>query len=285
MKTIAFSNKGNYWTTRYSFVSSCIGWIKDHMVTSPTEAETKEVVWKHDGSSEDNNKFYGVFYNSVIAATFSQAASVNKQYKAFSIESANPANLAGSNLFIPNKGSQNVVPKETTIGKLTERGGIIYGHIGQENRITMSNIEFVGVVEDKKTAGLAFTAEEIEELGIPSSAVFLKLQAQEHTAGSFQSPKVTDNPALFKEDPILHGLGTFPPSIPMFYKGGILLPSASGGGVTLTLGSPVYLCYKEQNGEAPKGQVADVIVDFGREDFEVYALNVEYSPTNLDHSK
>tara|TARA_R100000908_G_C3737712_1_gene135070 strand:+ start:445 stop:1302 length:858 start_codon:yes stop_codon:yes gene_type:complete len=285
MKTIAFSNKGNYWTTRYSFVSSCIGWIKDHMVTSPTLAQAKEVLWKHDGSSDDNNKFYGVSYNSVIAATFSQAPSVNKQYKAFSIESANPANLAGSNLFIPNKGGQNVVPKETTIGKLTERGGIIYGHIGQENRITMSNIEFVGVVENKQPASQAFTAEEIAELGITSSAVFLKLQAQEHTAGSFQSPKVTDNPALFKEDPLTHGLSTFPPSIPMFYKGGILLPSSSGGGVTLTIGSPVYLCYQEQNGEAPKGQVADVIVDFGREDFEVYALNVEYSPTNLDHSK
>ena len=154
MKTIAFSNKGNYWTTRYSFVSSCIGWIKDHMVTSPTLAQAKEVLWKHDGSSDDNNKFYGVSYNSVIAATFSQAPSVNKQYKAFSIESANPANLAGSNLFIPNKGGQNVVPKETTIGKLTERGGIIYGHIGQENRITMSNSLLVRHLQRKKLHSL-----------------------------------------------------------------------------------------------------------------------------------
>ena len=39
------------------------------------------------------------------------------------------------------------------------------------------------------------------------------------------------------------------------------------------------------NAEDPKGQTADAVILLGSEPYELYALNVEYSPTDLDHSK
>ena len=39
------------------------------------------------------------------------------------------------------------------------------------------------------------------------------------------------------------------------------------------------------NGESPKGQTADAVITLGSAPYELYALNVEYSPTALDHSK
>ena len=39
------------------------------------------------------------------------------------------------------------------------------------------------------------------------------------------------------------------------------------------------------NGDDLKGQTADATVLLGNQPYELYALNVEYSPTDLDHSK
>jgi len=39
------------------------------------------------------------------------------------------------------------------------------------------------------------------------------------------------------------------------------------------------------NGDDMKGQTADATVLLGNQPYELYALNVEYSPTDLDHSK
>ena len=37
------------------------------------------------------------------------------------------------------------------------------------------------------------------------------------------------------------------------------------------------------NGEDPKGQTADAVVTLGSAPYELYALNLDYVPTNLDH--
>ena len=39
------------------------------------------------------------------------------------------------------------------------------------------------------------------------------------------------------------------------------------------------------NGDDPKGQYADMLISFGSEDFEVFALNAEYEAYDLDHRK
>ena len=39
------------------------------------------------------------------------------------------------------------------------------------------------------------------------------------------------------------------------------------------------------NGADPRGQYGDLTVSIPAEDFEIFAVNMEYSPTELDHSK
>ena len=38
------------------------------------------------------------------------------------------------------------------------------------------------------------------------------------------------------------------------------------------------------NGDSPKGQYADAVVNLGSNDFELFALNVEFETTDYSHS-
>jgi hypothetical protein len=287
-KTIAFSNGKNVWTTRYSFVSACMGWIRSFMVSSPKTSNDSKLFWRHDESSEDNNKFYDVQAASTIAVTFNDNPSANKQFKAFSIESSDPASVSGLNTFVVNKGGGNYTPKETMIGKVKEKGGIIYGHIGEEGRITMSNISYIGVVKSvvgfyQDSDELPLTeAEALSDGNTLTGYKYVKLESVDaipNTTGNFSI--LTQNQLqTFKENG--SGSAATPPNnVPFYYNGGFI---TQGTGFTIQQGDAIFIGYTQNNGEAPKGQYADAVVSLGSDDFEVYALNVEYSPTNLDHN-
>ena len=67
----------------------------------------------------------------------------------------------------------------------------------------------------------------------------------------------------------------------VLYNGMLLLNNAT----EFNVGDNLFFAYPSSiNGESPKGQVADVTLTLGSSDFEVHAVNLEYSPTNLDHS-
>ena len=119
------------------------------MVSSPALVNTNssKLFWRHDESSSDNNNFYGLQADSVIGVSFNDNPSANKQFKSFSIESSDPENISGLNTFQVNKGGTNYIPKETEIGVVKQKGGIIYGHIGEDKKITASNISIMGVVK------------------------------------------------------------------------------------------------------------------------------------------
>lgn len=145
MRTIAFNNTQNYWSTRYSFIASCIASIKDHMVTARANPSDQNIIWKHDESGNGNNNFYGEQSTSLIGVTFNDNPSQNKQYKSLSIESSDAVNVQGINTFTTNGGP--ALDKSTVVRRLTERGGVVYGNIGTESRITNSNVRFLGIVE------------------------------------------------------------------------------------------------------------------------------------------
>ena len=63
-----------------------------------------------------------------------------------------------------------------------------------------------------------------------------------------------------------------------FYDGGFF----SEG--THEVGDAMYLSYTDSNGDQAKGQFADCSLVFGNNDFEIYSINVDYEPTNLDHN-
>ena len=288
MRTIAFNNTKNYWSTRYSFIASCIASIKDHMVTARANPSDQNIIWKHDESGNGNNNFYGEQSTSLVGVTFNDNPSQNKQYKSLSIESSDAVNVQGINTFTTNGGP--ALDKSAVVRRLTERGGVVYGNIGTESRITNSNVRFLGIVESVSDLTDVFSSDVIEQLGFDGipTAKFIKLNNIEHSAYSASNVSrllQQDQLQEFELDPTAglpfggpDGGGGFFVTI---FNGGVITPQPFAPAE----GTPLFIGYVDINGEAPKGQIADCFVTLGSNDFEVFALNVEYSPTELDHSK
>lgn len=283
MRTIAFNNTKNYWSTRYSFIASCIASIKDHMVTARANPSDQNIIWKHDESGNGNNNFYGEQSTSLVGVTFNDNPSQNKQYKSLSIESSDAVNLQGINTFTTNGGP--ALDKSTVVRRLTERGGVVYGNIGTESRITNSNVRFLGIVESVSDLTDVFSSDVIQQLGFDGipTAKFIKLNNIQHSAYSASNPSrllQQDQLQQFELDPTA-GLPFGGDDFVGIFNGGVIITQP----VIFNEGTPLFIGYVDINGEAPKGQIADCFVTLGSNDFEVYALNVEYSPTELDHSK
>lgn len=283
MRTIAFNNTKNYWSTRYSFIASCIASIKDHMVTARANPSDQNIIWKHDESGNGNNNFYGEQSTSLVGVTFNDNPSQNKQYKSLSIESSDAVNVQGINTFTTNGGP--ALDKSTVVRRLTERGGVVYGNIGTENRITNSNVRFLGIVESVSDLTDVFSSDVIAQLGFSETptAKFIKLNNIQHSAYSASNPSrllQQDQLEQFELDPTA-GLPFGGDDFVGIFNGGVIIPFPTQPNE----GTPLFIGYVDINGEAPKGQIADCFVTLGSNDFEVYALNVEYSPTELDHSK
>ena len=291
-RTIAFNNKGNFWTTRYSYTSSCIGTVKDMMVTAPMVAfDNAPLIWRHDDTASSNNTFYGIQSSSVVGLTFNDKPSTNKQFKSFSIESNDfSVDSFVSNTFTVNGTSGAINIKQTNVGPVVNRGGINYAHIGQEQRITNSNVEFLGTYASTTSLYNSpdISVEAAEQLGYTQTefpnAVFVKLDNLQHSSLSSNEDVrllVGQSNVLFFQTTE----GNFGQQLnedrPFLYNGGLIFET----NFSTSIGTPLFLGYNEVNGEAPKGQFADSFVLLGSDDFEIYAFNVEYSPTQLDHSK
>ena len=82
-KTIAYSNRGGFWKTRYTFFSSCYAFV-DRCLISFAKSFVSDAVWKHD-ENETRTSFYGGgAAGSGVSVTFNENPSQNKVYKAFS---------------------------------------------------------------------------------------------------------------------------------------------------------------------------------------------------------
>ena len=153
-KTLAYSNRGGFWKTRYSFMASCYAFIDRCLVSSPLSF-VSGAIWKHD-QNEERCTFYDATYTSGLSVTFNENPSVNKVYKAFSLESTN--NVVGSNSFLVNNSSSPSQLKTGTAGPLQEKGGIMYGHIGQSETPNGTSINLVGRitrVDNDEAAGVS----------------------------------------------------------------------------------------------------------------------------------
>jgi len=285
-ETIAFNNASNEWVSRYSYTSSCFGWIKDHMISAPVSTSSAEILWKHDQNATTNNSFYGCDpVSSGVSFSFNANPSVNKIYKSFSIESpdllswpADPNGAATFNTFIVNNGAGNGWTKRVVLNKLKSLGGILYGGVkGTEEYRSNSRVQPVGTVER-----LVESADFIQyfgfDPGVEGSGAYVKISGpRSHFSGG--------DARLVKESGV--ALGTNPEAeastskILLYYNGGYFVDVPHN----LSEGSAVLIAYRDTNSDQPKGQFADVSVLFPQEhDFEVHAFNVDFEPTTLDHN-
>ena len=263
-KTIAFSNSGNVWVSRYSYTSSCFGWVKDQMISSPKSTTSTRVLWLHDKNSVSNNSFYGSqSVSSGISFAFNNNPSANKIYKAFSIETPDILAIQGVNTFIVNNGTGNSIKKNARVNQLKSKGGILYGGVEGVVELGVANVRALGIVESiTRTRGSFYI-----KISGPTS---------QHSGGRAVIVKTEDLQAA-KENPNAGWASVFSDG---YFDGGYFV-STSG---RIEVGDEVVILYLDINFDQPKGQFADVSVTFGVEDFEVHSLNVDFEATPLDHN-
>jgi len=309
--TIAYSHKGGFWKTKYSYLSSWFAKVGRAFYSGKASA-VEEPVWKHNSNAAPRTAYYmasgGTPIGSGISVSFNKNVSQNKIYKSFSIEGSN--NIVGANSFVVN--SDSGYEKTSSVGPIKDKGGILYGHIGL-SPVTLdgSNIAILGEItsdviidaDDDKVAYFYMKGQDLSSTGLATKFFFMQDQAfydsatgasldisagitSTSLAGSSGSirPSAEADPTEFSE--ISGGrevkfTGLDADAVTAFKTAVAALQSPSDAGRLF-----VYQITLEAiNGAPPRGQYAQLNVGLGSAPYELYALNLNYEPTDLDHSK
>lgn len=328
--TIAFDNKKHVWKTRYSFLSNCFAYLDKMFFSSPKNNNSSVgAIWSHGPGANTNNNFYGQPYQSSIGVTFnahsssgfgkaSPKVSSNKIYKSFSLEGT--TNITGENMFLVNNSSQPSQLQVTDIGELKEKGGILYGHIGQEKKVTGTNVKVLGKIIRVQSAN-SVSDLLVNNNGDPFVYSVLNkelLAIKVNIAGGFLPTssgtklfKSIDEllyPCYLNEDAEVENIN-FAAEVPFesYMSFGDLWSDSTSGITSYKNGyflvekdsnNPLHKTYADslqteylyaispssENGASPKGQYADAVVNLGSNNFELFALNVEFETTDYSHS-
>lgn len=296
--TIAFNTKTGDWRTRYSFLPNCYGFL-NKLFFSSDETIYENITWLHNSDDAPRTSYYGKVYGSGISVTFNDNVSANKIYKSFSLEGSN--NITGENYFVVN--TDNSPDKRYSLGRLKDKGGILYGHIGQaQNMMAGGNLELVGVIDvalvgaSDGLIGLTITTTENDLL--PSSADSLYILGEPQDDGSiiftslFGPLESTISSGFIEFTPIdLASIGSNPDNLEFAvstFNGQPFKTIAfnTDQGVPENPSGKLLFEVNPSNifGDEPRGQYAEAIISLGSRPYELYSLNVDYEPTNLDHS-
>ena len=335
-KTIAYSHRENFWKTRYTFFSSCYAFVDRCFVSfnkqfsASNSAAFANPIWKHDTNNQRTSFYGNDAAGSGIAVTFNTNPSQNKLYKALSLESTN--NVQGVTAVLVNNSSVPSQVKNVATGVLTEKGGIMYGHIGKETIASGCNVRLVGRIStlfgaveplggnsfevnlpinfvDGGKSNLHKTSNATTTDSNPGTKFFLVEVTENNPTGQFFSL-----PGLPLPAPVSYAgfpnyvtllnnsnqvSNTTSNTISLFFNAEAIISGEGGdfniiGGVyndflINVITDPNRFIYlysvspESVNGEDPKGQTADAVVTLGSAPYELYALNLDYVPTNLDH--
>lgn len=144
--TVAFDNTDRFWKTRYSFWSSCYGWL-NNILTSGKNAQDlggqTDLVYKHNSSS-DLNDFHGNgSVASVVQVSFNDKVSANKIFKSISVEGTQ--NIENS-ISLVSVNSDNLPVKSFNFGTVKDKGGILYADMGKNIFGSSANVKCLGVI-------------------------------------------------------------------------------------------------------------------------------------------
>lgn len=345
-KTFAFSNKGNYWKTRYSFTPNQYSTINKYMYSYPTEVstgglDTPSPLPHLHGYGSQLCRWFGNQSTSAISFTFNDNVSTNKMYRSLSIEGTINTD-ATAQLIINNSRDTN----QKTVNSLNfrERGGMLYSPLSGSQQRSNKSIVTLGTIlraesvsysggrlilrlemnwikgakaklfnSTTQTTGLFTlnwngTQGQISKFTFPSNtgnpSAIANWQAADSTIfntsiGGNETAGFSNNfdgnrgflVAVDFNDIELATAGTANPiTVPatqadatniLILRGADLWgvgPFAAG--IQLVALSP-----DDVNGAKPQGQYADVVMNLGTNDYEIYAFNAYYQPNTLDHSK
>lgn len=311
--TIAYSHKGGFWKTKYTYLAGWFGRVGKLFYSRKGKTKTDSVAWRHNSDTAKRTAYYIASdanpIGSGMSVSFNKNVSQNKIYKSFSIEGT--SNIAGANSFTVNSDSSDV--KSGSVGRLTNKGGVLYGHIGRSSTLLDgSNMSLVGTISSK-----AFydSANNETHFYITSSGPLKTSLASKHVVydpASQSFKNFSGTTVTISESQSFGSVGgTVFDTIVHTSADAVDLVAEAGYANSIKRGSPVkvngnYKSFIDQSygtgidtdllmmfeitpevidGAPPRGQYAQLNISLGSEPYELFALNLNYEPTDLDHSK
>lgn len=316
-KTIGFSNKNNMWTSKYDYVSSNYSSIDKKFFSSNTQTSGGDLTWRHDAGGK--NRFYGAKYPSTVAVSFAGDPSQNKLFKSMSIEGQgefkNTINLFTTSEFIGTNGRREYV----NAGTVRDYGGNKYAHLGQDPRIrATADLKYMGHIYSTERGFTILNSSLGNNLYIlpVTAAVGVGQREGNRTKIGF---KISTSPTVgFIRGGSLDPLGNASKYIEISSEVTIatseelqsvgLLSAYNTEGLVIKCslnavavidsiiqeaglggrgeGVSIFgLIDPKNSGDMMRGQYAEAHFTIGDDDFEIYSLNLNYEPTDLDHSK
>jgi hypothetical protein len=295
--TIAYSNKGGYWKTKYTWFASFMEKVGRKFFTSSIDGAStssgypNSLVWKHN-VDEDNKRtnYYDQVWGSGVSVSFNDRVSSNKIYKSISLEGTSNIQDESFNTFVVN--ADNNPAKQFSMGRIKDKGGILYGHIGLSNTLLDgSNVKVIGSA-DVSSLEEGFLDAIVFESGdynfrqktesVTNNSKFLFFSNNSFYNLNFQNVSLSEGSSFAEVSADVASLSSSADGSVSFEKvGGFNMLSNPG----LQTVNVIEITPQEINGAPPRGQYAQADIVLGSQPYELYAINVNYEPTDLDHSK
>ena len=309
-KTIAFSHKGGFWKTRYSYTPTCYAAIDNVMITNNTGSDGgDDLFWEHEVNSLHNN-FYGEAFSSSLTIVSNQDPSAVKIFKALSLESNSRTWVGQASTHVhQNLDGANELQQGALQPFITKESNQ-YSELPRSITNSSSHIEYVCSLEeiiDNGSEAYAFSNAsgwDVSVLNTPnvailggsgSTALFIDSTNTAYYLSLFGdgwelTEFTADSPvsgAVYiynynSDDTITFAIGT---DITTIGLGGLV--SAFGG--TGSWGNGIQLFSASDpaiNGDPMRGQYLRLdLVNDSITPVETYAINVDFENTTLDHSK
>jgi hypothetical protein len=311
--TIAYSNKGGYWKTKYSWFASFMEKVGRKFFTSSIDGAStssgypSSLVWRHNSDDDERRtNYYNQVGGSGVSVSFNDRVSSNKIYKSISLEGTSNIQDESFNTFVVN--ADNNPAKQFSMGRIKDKGGILYGHIGLSNYLLDgSNIKAIGTISKTNypvavggvntlissvgsfnlTQTVSSVLNKSKYILMNGNGDFFNMAGAQITFNSDASYLNDDflepfNLNIYEFNPLLRflpveGAEGYSPAFNDFEQ---YLAVQQDGPATLLEITP-----QEINGAPPRGQYAQADIVLGSQPYELYSINVNYEPTDLDHSK
>lgn len=309
-KTIAFSHKGGFWKTRYSYTPTCYAAIDNVMITNNKGVDyNNKLFWEHEVNPTHNN-FYGEDFSSSLTIVSNQDPSAVKIFKALSLESNSDAWAGQASTHVHQLPDGT---NELQLGNLQAfitKEGNQYSELPRSITNSSSHIEYVCSLEeiiDDDSEAYSFSGAsgwDVSVLTTPNVAILggrgsIALFIDSNNIAYYLTrfgegweliEFTADSPvsgAVYiynynSDDTITFAIGE---NITTIGLGGLTSAFGSTGnwnnGIQLFSASDPAI-----NGDPMRGQYLRLdLVNNSTTPVETYAINVDFENTKLDHSK
>lgn len=316
MPTFAFSHTGDYWKTRYSFEPTNYTYIDSKLIsyraTTATENEDNEdnsmqrIAWVHNAQGTPRNNFYGTQYNSKVLVSSNQDPSAEKVFNSVSLETNQNNFIAAVFTNVDINSSSTTKIQASTIDKFVHREENLYADIRPSVTNSTSNMRPIGLVKSYDPSANTITLYgTVSNVMVGARPVFARTIGEETilttnitSVSGADAVISSNNPDISSIEQFLNIALASPASI----LGGTSVISAAThngyetvvtiGGSGLLAGDYIIpdntrllaLLDPSVHGDAIRGKymLVDLTTIDGSKPFELYAVNVDYSFSNLD---